>query len=61
MQETLGIAGSGAIACGLAATAASRGNVMLWARSDASAERARASIHAYDRASSAVITRQRSD
>jgi 3-hydroxybutyryl-CoA dehydrogenase len=41
LQERLGIAGSGAIACGLAATAAQRGDVLLWARSDASADRAR--------------------
>ena len=40
MQEKLGIAGSGAIACGLAATAARAGEVMLWARSDESADRA---------------------
>lgn len=41
MQERLGIAGSGAIACGLAATAARHGDVVLWARSDRSADRAR--------------------
>jgi 3-hydroxybutyryl-CoA dehydrogenase len=40
VQERLGIAGSGAIACGLAATAAQHGEVLLWARSEASAERA---------------------
>lgn len=44
MQERLGIAGSGAIACGLAAVAAARGDVRVWARSPASAERARARI-----------------
>jgi 3-hydroxybutyryl-CoA dehydrogenase len=44
VQEQLGIAGSGAIACGLAATAARHGDVTLLARSDASAERATASI-----------------
>jgi 3-hydroxybutyryl-CoA dehydrogenase len=44
LQERLGIAGSGAIACGLAATAAKSGQVLLWARSDASAERAQATI-----------------
>ena len=39
--EVLGIAGSGAIACGLAAVAAGAGwDVVLWARSDASAARA---------------------
>lgn len=40
MQERLGIAGSGAIACGLAAVAGARGEVRMWARSPASAERA---------------------
>ena len=44
MQERLGIAGSGAIACGLAATAARRRDVLLWARSERSAERARTSV-----------------
>jgi 3-hydroxybutyryl-CoA dehydrogenase len=44
MNERLGIAGSGTIACGLAATAACHGDVLLWARSDESAQRARASI-----------------
>ena len=41
MQERLGIAGAGAIACGLAATAARAGEVVLWARSEGSARRAR--------------------
>jgi 3-hydroxybutyryl-CoA dehydrogenase len=40
LQERLAIAGAGTIACGLAATAAQHGDVLLWARSDASAERA---------------------
>ncbi len=40
MRERLGIAGSGAIACGLAKAAAEHGEVVLWARSDESAERA---------------------
>lgn len=44
MSKGLGIAGSGAIACGLAATATTTHDVVLWARSDASAERAKASI-----------------
>ena len=44
MEERLGIAGSGAIASGLAATAAQHGEVLLWARSDASAERARGAV-----------------
>jgi 3-hydroxybutyryl-CoA dehydrogenase len=41
MHERLGIVGSGAIACGLAAAAARHGEVVLWARSDGSARRAR--------------------
>lgn len=44
MEERLGIAGSGAIASGLAATAAQHGDVLLWARSAASAERARNAV-----------------
>lgn len=44
MQERLGIAGSGVIACGLAVSAARHGDVLLWARSDQSADRARGSI-----------------
>jgi 3-hydroxybutyryl-CoA dehydrogenase len=45
VQEVLGIAGSGTIACGLAATAAHRGcPVLLWARSETSADRARTSV-----------------
>jgi 3-hydroxybutyryl-CoA dehydrogenase len=43
-MERLGIAGAGAIACGLAAAAAQRGQVLLWARSDRSADRARQSV-----------------
>ena len=43
-RETLGILGSGAIACGVAAVAASGGPVILWARSDESADRARARV-----------------
>jgi 3-hydroxybutyryl-CoA dehydrogenase len=46
MEERLGIAGAGRIACGLAATAAPQGEVVLWARSEASAGRARASLDA---------------
>ena len=42
--ERLGIVGSGTIACGLAACAARHGPVTLWARSDASAERAERSV-----------------
>jgi 3-hydroxybutyryl-CoA dehydrogenase len=45
MQERLGIAGSGAIACGLAATAARHADdVVLWARSEGSADRARGTV-----------------
>jgi 3-hydroxyacyl-CoA dehydrogenase len=40
MAEQLGIVGSGSIACGLARTAAEHHEVVLWARSDSSAERA---------------------
>ncbi len=40
-MERLGIAGAGVIACGLAATAARAGEVVLWARSERSADRAR--------------------
>jgi 3-hydroxybutyryl-CoA dehydrogenase len=46
LQEKLGIAGSGAIACGLAVTAANCGAVVLWARSEASAQRAHEHIAA---------------
>lgn len=44
MEERVGVAGSGAIACGVAATASTQGDVILWARSDRSAERARATL-----------------
>jgi 3-hydroxybutyryl-CoA dehydrogenase len=44
LQERLAIAGAGTIASGLAATAACHGEVVLWARSDASAERASAVV-----------------
>src|SRR3954470_17104265 len=44
MQGRLGLGGSGAIACGLAATAARHGEVILWARSSTSARRARATV-----------------
>jgi 3-hydroxybutyryl-CoA dehydrogenase len=40
----VGIAGSGVIACGLAVAAAEQEEVLLWARSDDSAERARARV-----------------
>ena len=41
MDERVGIAGTGQIACGLAAAAAQRGEVVMWARSTESAARAR--------------------
>ena len=44
MNERLAIVGSGAIACGLAATAAHHGPVLLLARSSSSAERAKATV-----------------
>jgi len=44
LSKRLAIAGSGAIACGLAATAAHHGPVLLLARSSDSADRARASV-----------------
>jgi 3-hydroxybutyryl-CoA dehydrogenase len=44
MNEHLAIVGSGAIACGLAATAAHHGPVLLLARSVSSAERAQTSV-----------------
>ena len=44
MNEQLAIAGSGAIACGLAATAAHHGPVLLLARSTRSAEWAQATV-----------------
>src|SRR3954465_13725797 len=42
----LAIAGSGAIACGLAAVAATRGEVTVLARSDGSCDKASAKVHA---------------
>jgi 3-hydroxybutyryl-CoA dehydrogenase len=44
INERLAIAGSGAIACGLAATAARHGPVVLLARSETSADRARTTV-----------------
>ena len=44
MTRGLAVAGSGAIACGLAATAAHHGPVLLLARSEESADRARATV-----------------
>ena len=44
MNERIGIIGSGTIACGLAATAAHHGPVLLLARSQSSADRAKATV-----------------
>ena len=44
MSDRLAIAGSGAIACGMAATAAHHGPVLLLARSESSADRARETV-----------------
>jgi 3-hydroxybutyryl-CoA dehydrogenase len=44
VSKRLAVAGSGAIACGLAATAAHHGPVLLLARSEVSAERARETV-----------------
>ncbi len=44
MNERIAVVGSGAIACGLAATVAHHGPVRLLARSDSSAERARQTV-----------------
>ncbi len=49
MNERLGVAGSGTIAVTLALLAAARGEVVLWARSEESAERVRAEFDANDR------------
>jgi 3-hydroxybutyryl-CoA dehydrogenase len=45
VSERLAIAGSGAIACGLAAVAAGRGPVSVWARSEGSCKRAGEKVH----------------
>ena len=44
VTERLGIAGAGTIACGLAATASARYDVLLWARSEESAQRASSAV-----------------
>jgi 3-hydroxybutyryl-CoA dehydrogenase len=44
VSDRLAIAGSGAIACGMAATAAHHGPVLLLARSESSADRARETV-----------------
>ena len=45
MDERLGIVGTGAIATGLARAAADHGDVVMWARSEGSAERAADAVH----------------
>jgi 3-hydroxybutyryl-CoA dehydrogenase len=50
MEERIGIVGSGAIATGIAKAAADHGDVVLWARSDESADRVR------DRVDTQVLT-----
>jgi 3-hydroxybutyryl-CoA dehydrogenase len=46
MQERIGIVGSGAIATGIARVATEHGDVVLWARSEESASRARDKVEA---------------
>ena len=46
MKERIGIVGSGAIATGIARAATDHGDVVLWARSAASADRAREKVDA---------------
>jgi 3-hydroxyacyl-CoA dehydrogenase len=46
MQERIGIVGSGAIATGIARAATEHGDVVLWARSEESASRARDKVEA---------------
>ncbi len=54
MNERLGVAGSGTIAVKLAQLAAPRGEVLLWARSEKSAERAREKFDENDRVVTAL-------
>jgi 3-hydroxybutyryl-CoA dehydrogenase len=44
VEERVAVVGSGAIACGLAAVASAHGDVLLWARSEDSAQRARKTV-----------------
>lgn len=44
LSERLGVVGSGTIACGLAKLAEAKGDVVLWARSEESAERVRSRL-----------------
>jgi 3-hydroxybutyryl-CoA dehydrogenase len=53
--DSVAIAGSGAIACGLAATAAHHGPVLLLARSEGSARRAREEVERSLRRAQAVV------
>jgi 3-hydroxyacyl-CoA dehydrogenase len=46
MEERIGIVGSGAIATGIARAATDHGDVVLWARSEESADRARGKVEA---------------
>ena len=46
MQERIGIVGSGAVATGIARAATEHGDVVLWARSEESANRARDKVEA---------------
>ena len=46
MEERIGIVGSGAIATGIARVATEHGDVVLWARSEESADRARDKVEA---------------
>ena len=46
MEERIGIVGSGAIATGIARAATEHGDVVLWARSEESADRARDKVEA---------------
>lgn len=55
MSERVGIAGTGAIACGLAAVAAQRGPVVVWARSDDSAAKADAAVRRLGEKAGAVL------
>src|SRR3954447_10150567 len=54
--ERIGIAGSGRIACGLATAAADHGQVVLWARSHSSAERAQSGFEKRGAPSSANVS-----
>jgi 3-hydroxybutyryl-CoA dehydrogenase len=60
VDERLGIAGSGTIACGLAATASPHGDVVIWVRSEDSARRAAERLdRAFEKADDADRSRVR--